>query len=149
MNNIDNLNPYQPNSIIHQASHSITGAISILQCEMCLEYTRTIRPDSPYLDNGSQITISGGYSEFFDHFSLDEPNSISINLCHDCTLKIFRMIPKLSSDKFSNNHSVAYFEENHPLCCEYSWTINPDDQTVISGKFEDHSPQTTYNLLPQ
>ena len=140
---------YKRNIKLHSAVHANSHSITTMQCEMCLQYTRTEHPDYPFLDNGSQITINGGYGEFFD--TIDQPNGIMLTICHDCTLKLFRMIPKLSADKINRLHSVSYFEANHPLCCEYSWTIDeqgPRDESgnrpVINGTIEHAVSQTTY-----
>lgn len=141
--------PYDRNTTVYPAVHSNGHSISILQCEMCLQYTRTEHTDYPFLDSGSQITIDGGYGEFFDN--IQQPQGINLTICHDCTLKLFRMIPKLSPQNYKGLHSVSYFETNHPLCCEYSWTIDqqgPQDQygnhPVIYGTPEHAVPQTTY-----
>jgi hypothetical protein len=149
MNRIENLNITKYNLKTYSTVHSNGQSITILQCEMCLEYTRTEHSDYPFLDNGSEITINGGYGEFFDN--INQPDGIKLTICHDCTLKLFRMIPKISADKINRLHSVSYFETNHPLCCEYSWTIDEEglldqqgNHPVINATIEHAVPQTTY-----
>jgi hypothetical protein len=142
--------PYDRNTTVYPAIHSNGQSISILQCDMCLQYTRTEHTDYPFLDNGSQISTQGGYGEFFDGFT-NQTSAIDITLCHDCTLKLFRMIPKLSHNNINRLHSVSSIETNYPLCCEYSWTIDnegPKDEygnhPTIKGTIEHAVSQTIY-----
>ena len=118
---------------------------NVVQCEMCERYVKTewqghiYNHNSAYAERGSTITFVGGYGEFIDLVD------ISALLCHDCTLKLFRMIPKLKN--FKGMHSVSIYDDSYPLCCEYAWTL-PDD-----FKFGDDSSKTIYgtpeNFKPQ
>lgn len=125
--------------------------IDVIQCEMCEKYVKTEFQghDYPFADGGSEIEIIGGYGQFYDALSDDE--IIKATLCHDCTLKLFRSIPKLKN--LRGLHSVSYLSENYPLCCEYSWTIDQDSKKdehgnhpIINGVPSDWNPQTTYEV---
>jgi len=66
-----------------------------LQCEACQGFFPCIFPDSnhPHIDGGSTVTMSSPqYAGFNDDCESPSPSAV---LCHDCTLKIYRMIPKL------------------------------------------------------
>jgi len=124
---------------------------TVLQCEMCERYLKTEFQGShkgefyPFLERGSQMTIVGGYGEFVDL------TDIKVSLCHDCTLSIFRKIPKLKNLK--GMHSVSIYDDSYPLCCEYSWTssqvldINSDEKPRITyGSAENFKPQKSYEV---
>ena len=52
---IENKNITERNIETHSTFHANENPITVLQCEMCLEYTRTEHPDYPFLDSGSQM----------------------------------------------------------------------------------------------
>lgn len=124
---------------------------TVIQCEMCEQYVKTEYQGShndkfyPFIERGSQITITGGYGEFIDL------TKVQALLCHDCTLMLFRMIPKLKNLK--GMHSVSIYDENYPLCCEYSWTFSEtlditsnEEPETIYGSVENFKSQTTYEV---
>ena len=93
--------------------------------------------DKPWLvidngfDNGSAICIDGGYSLFHD--DVENGCLIKLELCHECSLSLFRSIPVLSERK--GLHSVSINNPQYPLCCEFSWSI--ENGEVIYGTKED------------
>lgn len=65
-----------------------------LQCESCLEYFECASsdPETPHIDGGSTMCLStGDYAGFNDM----NAGGITVVLCHDCSLKIYRSVPKL------------------------------------------------------
>ena len=77
-----------------------TDGTNVMKCDMCSQYVKTVFDDHPYVDNGSEITIHGGYGQFMDLMSIE------LTLCHDCTLEIFRKVPKLQKLVGNGLHSV-------------------------------------------
>lgn len=136
------LNPKTMNR--NKTIKTTNDGITVIQCEMCEQYVKTEFQghDYPIAENGSQITIHGGYGEFYD--PMKEDQVISLTLCHDCTLSIFRMIPKLKDKR--GHHSVSYLNKNYPLCCEYSWTIDKETGEVIDGTKDNYSTQETFKI---
>lgn len=84
-------------------------------CDKCLTELKFFdhRMENP--DRAAEFRITGGYGMFIDMTQID------LTLCHQCALEFFRSIPKLNSDEYRGMHSVAYTDEDYPLCCEYSW----------------------------
>lgn len=121
--------------------------ITIVQCDKCLQWVRAEHDDYPYADNGCQIHINGGYGEFIDIIGNEELPMIL--LCHDCTLELFRSIPKLRQDLIKNGHSVSIHNPNHPLCCEYSWCFDETNHEVKMGTKENFKPQKTFEIEEQ
>lgn len=101
----------------------------IKQCQGC-GLQKTFDPFSDGIDNGSVLHIDGGYGSFHD--DIDNQCVISLILCHECTLSVFRSIPALSNRK--GLHSVRIDNPQYPLCCEFSWSL--DGETIIYGKKE-------------
>lgn len=128
----------------------LSDGTTVIQCEMCERYVKTEWQGkingkyNSFAERGSVIIFEGGYGEFIDL------TKVVAQICHDCTLKIFRMIPKLKNLK--GMHSVSIYDESYPLCCEYSWTLpddykyGDDDSTTIYGTPEDFKPQTSYEV---
>lgn len=115
----------------------------VVQCDKCLQWVDNSLVDAPYADNGCQLRIHGGYSEFID--PIHEANEPLVLLCHDCTLEFFRSIPKLAPIAYQGQHSVSHTSPNYPLCCEYSWSTDEDGETIF-GTPEDFKPQRTYDV---
>lgn len=64
-----------------------------MQCEACQEYFECAYSDTttPHLDGGSTMQLStGDYAGFNDM----NAGGLSVVLCHDCSMRIYRMIPK-------------------------------------------------------
>jgi hypothetical protein len=122
--------------------------VTVVQCDKCLSWVKSEHDEYGYADGGSQLTIHGGYGEFIDVLAEDEEPFIQ--LCHDCTLELFRSIPKLSPELLKNGHSVSIDNPSYPLCCEYSWGFNSyDDQgnlICIYGDASNFKPQQTFEL---
>lgn len=101
-------------------------------CDMCgteHERAQPYNPSSPLW--GSSLSLSGGYAEFWDACPSDPiPHTLELNLCHDCTLPIFRKImgsgkyAHLKMDFFERSHANERPADEHP-CCEYAY--NPSD----------------------
>lgn len=67
-----------------------------LQCEACQKFFECVFPDTdtPHIDGGCTVSVSvGQYAGFNDTPAGD----VSALLCHDCTLEIYRKIPKLAA----------------------------------------------------
>lgn len=74
------------------------------QCEMCEKYYKSNYPNSthPIIDGGCVMNLSTySYGEFND---MGYGPGISILICHDCTLGIYRKTPKLKNIGFL--HSI-------------------------------------------
>lgn len=113
-------------------------------CDSCGNRFDSSMPfDSSAINNGSTLTITGGYSEFFD--GLDDDIAMSLVMCHDCTLKIFNFF--MASDKYAfvkheylgNAH---YAGETH--CCEYSFNAEEnlallEETAVVLGYKNENS----------
>lgn len=70
--------------------------------------------------------MGGGYAEFFDYGGEPDISMFELNLCHDCTLPIFRKImgslkyAHLKLDFFNRSHQTEHAPGEHE-CCEYSY----------------------------
>jgi hypothetical protein len=91
-------------------------------CHKC----ESIIPENLNPDRALCFTITGGYGMFVDL------EKIELIFCHDCSVEFFRSIPSLSSDKINGQHTIS----SKGQCCEYSWNID-DDLNTVFGKKED------------
>ena len=98
-----------------------------VKCDICEQEFSNHNGGVP--DRGLDIIFSGGYGLFHD--DIDNRCIKSIVSCHDCSLKIIRMIPKFANDK--GWHSVQECDDNYPLCCEYSWTLDTATGQPVFG----------------
>lgn len=105
--------------------------MNTVTCDMCEEQFDNCESDVP--DRGLEVVLVGGYGLFHD--DTDNHCKKQVILCHTCSLKLVRMIPKFAGDK--GWHSVSYRSPEHPLCCEYAWAIdNSSDKSVVYGTKE-------------
>lgn len=136
---------------LNQDVIQLEDGTTVIQCEMCERFVKTEWQGHvfgelvSYAERGSTISFVGGYGEFIDL------TKVEAQLCHDCTLKLFRMIPKLKN--LHGLHSVSIYDDSYPLCCEYSWTFSEvsdptsnEESRTIYGSAEDFKPQKSYEV---
>lgn len=104
----------------------------MIKCDMCEREFPEYNGGVP--DRGLEIIFSGGYGLFHD--DIDNRCIKSIVACHDCVLKVIRMIPKFANEK--GWHSVSEWDECEPLCCEYSWTQDDITGETVYGTKENY-----------
>lgn len=84
---------------------------------------------------GLSFSISGGYGEFYDSDEYGENSTepvINLTICHDCSVKMFRLFNKTRKIAGRGFHS---FGNDRPICCEYGWaTSDHNDGTLYFGK---------------
>lgn len=92
-------------------------------CDSCgKKHTSFFKSEPCSIRNGGSITVSSDFSGFFD---IDE-KSMTLKLCHDCMLRVFRFF--MTSDKYSSfeytfvKSSHGYYDEEP--CCEYGYDAN-------------------------
>lgn len=75
-----------------------TNGVEYLQCEACENYFEEVRcrkDNLPLIVGGCHISVSSGdYSGFNDESGGEDFKAM---LCHDCTLKVYRMISKFKN----------------------------------------------------
>lgn len=98
-----------------------------VKCDMCEKEFKDENGGTP--ERGLDVYLVGGYGLFHD--DIENRCEKKIVLCHGCSLKIIRMIPKFADDK--GWHSVSYKAEDFPLCCEYSWSFEEGTTNTIYG----------------
>ena len=98
-----------------------------VHCDMCDRLFKRAQPFSNAAPLwGSQLTLTGGYAEFYDYGGEPDISSFQLNICHDCTLPIFRKIMEsakyahLKMDYFNRSHQTEHAPGEHP-CCEYAY----------------------------
>lgn len=109
--------------------------MNTVTCDMCEEQFTECESSVP--DRGLEVVLVGGYGLFHD--DIENKCEKAIVLCHACSLKLVRMIPKFANSQ--GWHSVSYRSPDYPLCCEYSWTIDKNvdefgDKPIIYGTKE-------------
>lgn len=79
-----------------------------------------VTTDEAEVDGGLVIDLTGHYNGFNDDFGgFDEDDTSNLTiLCHDCTLAVYRAIPK-ATEKWLG---VAHFHANCNCTCEYGST---------------------------
>lgn len=106
--------------------------MTLIKCDMCEIESNCNNGEIP--ERGLSVNLLGGYGLFHD--DIDNQCVKNIILCHDCSLKLIRMIPKFADDK--GWHSVSYRSDEYPLCCEYSWTFEKNTLKTIYGTKENY-----------
>lgn len=101
----------------------------MIECDMCERQFEDDEYNSGTPERGLEVSLIGGYGLFHD--DIENHCEKKIVLCHDCSLKVIRMIPKFADDK--GWHSVSYKSEDYPLCCEYSWSFEEGTTNTIYG----------------
>lgn len=90
-------------------------------------------PEGEFLNDGvtkvdqyagcSHVNIEGGYAMFHDNVELD--CVIKSDLCHDCTVELFRFMkfdPRTMHDmRALHPYMDANGESQDTPCCEYGW----------------------------
>jgi len=107
--------------------------MNITICDMCQKQYEVDEFNAPTPERGLDVYLIGGYGLFHD--DIENSCQKKITLCHDCSLKLIRMIPKYANQK--GWHSVSYRANDYPLCCEYSWTFEEGTTETIYGT-KDH-----------
>lgn len=80
------------------------------------------------IENGIEIEVFGYYSGFFDDM---KDNSVTVKLCHECSLELWDSIPKLKNSGKASHSTVS-----GDKCCKYWWGIETDaqgNQWVVAG----------------
>lgn len=85
-------------------------------------------------ENGLLISVDGYYGGFIDNYK--DP-AIELRFCHDCSVALWREIPKLQEYQKKGLHPVNREES---FCCEYSWTISEDETKYLF-------PDGSYKML--
>lgn len=120
------------NYILEMNDDRIQSEKHTVICDMCENKFEEddCNPNIP--DRGMDVILGGGYGLFHD--DVDNGCQKIIILCHTCSLKLVRMIPKFANEK--GWHSVSYNSDDYPLCCEYSWTFAENSDETIYGTKE-------------
>lgn len=98
-------------------------------CDMCENKFEQDDYNSNIPDRGMDVILGGGYGLFHD--DIENRCQKIVILCHDCSLKLVRMIPKFADEK--GWHSVSYKAKDYPLCCEYAWTFEDGTTETVYG----------------
>lgn len=93
------------------------------KCESIIDSDLGLNPD-----RALELHLDGGYGMFVDLTKID------LLFCHSCSVEFFRTIPSLSADKINGMHSVSYKSKDFPLCCEYSWMIEENNEVKLGAK---------------
>lgn len=121
------------NYILEMLDDRKQAEVKIIICDMCeKEYeSDEFNPSTP--DRGLDLYLVGGYGLFHD--DIENKCEKKVILCHACSLKLVRMIPKFANEK--GWHSVSIHSDEYPLCCEYSWTFEDGTTETVYGT-KDH-----------
>ena len=90
-------------------------------CDKCGKHVDIDSVNQHLPKNGLIIRIEGYYGGFSDP---DDYSASSVIVCHDCSLELFRSIPKFQ--KLKGCH-YSYSDEN---CCEFSSTKKEFDAII-------------------
>lgn len=109
-------------------------------CDECDEvvhvYSKTYIDDIDYLYgrdesisvvHGMCIDFSGGYNQFADFEDEDTSKKFTV-LCHDCFLKVARVLPNIFKAQ-KGYHSQSDVDE--ASCCEFVWDIDENGRTIF------------------
>jgi len=101
----------------------------IVACDSCGKHCDAIwygNYEEYSIQNGMQVSITGGYAEFFD--DIDNP-LWELNVCHDCSLAMFRFF--VASNKYAflkhNYQDSAHCSMSDKPCCEFSFPLNGEN----------------------
>lgn len=82
------------------------------------------------VENGWCLNLTGGYAEFSDDCFVENSPLLYVVLCHDCCLKIARMLPNLFPPG-AGTHSPHTENSSDESCCEFNWSIDAHGCTVV------------------
>lgn len=82
-------------------------------CEKCLKEIKNDSINSHLPENGLIVKIEGYYGGFDDP---SDYTDMTIIICHDCSLELFKSIPKLQ------NRKGCHYSHSASQCCDFSWT---------------------------
>ena len=82
------------------------------------------------IENGWCLNLTGGYGEFADDCFEENSPLQHVVLCHDCCLKIARMLPSLFPPG-AGTHPPLANSGSDESCCEFNWSIDAHGCTVV------------------
>jgi hypothetical protein len=82
-------------------------------CEKCSKSVDSEFFSTNLPENGIILKLQGYYGGFDDP---SDYSDMTVLICHDCSLELFRSIPKLQERK------GCHYSRSDKKCCEFSWT---------------------------
>ena len=114
------------------------GNETVVEDPSYVEEVETDLPRETYaqVSNGMCLDLSGGHGMFTDEI-FDKPGRQYTVLCHDCFVKVARVLPNIFPAGIG--HHTQFSDEDDTSCCEYAWrlvdfkTPNDDDEQILVG----------------